>query len=132
MADGGIWANNPSLAAVIDARYRLGVAIDDIRVLSLGTGHSETAYGTKQKKHWGLINGWQHKTFIEFLLSLQAQSTHNYLQLMLDSNQLLRLDFKSDCALPLDDLSVLDDLTSKADQIFTYYSSDIEQFFLGA
>ncbi len=73
LADGGVWANNPALAAVIDAQYRLGIDVKDIRILSLGTGHSRTAYGTDGKKDWGLLTGWKNVEFISFLLSLQAQ-----------------------------------------------------------
>ena len=129
LADGGIWANNPSLAAVIDAQYRLEVDLKNIRILSIGTGHSKTAYGTDQNKKWGLMTGWQGKEFINFLLSLQAQSTHNYLQLMLDADQLIRLDFESDNPLPMDDEKVLDDIVSRADRIFTHNSERLKAFF---
>lgn len=128
LADGGIWANNPALAAVIDARYRLGVPLQDIRVLSLGTGTSRTAYGTAARK-WGLLNGWKAVGFIDFILSLQAQSTHNYLKLMLAKHQLLRVDFQTDNPLPLDDPAVIDDLISRADKEFTYASDELMAFF---
>lgn len=128
LADGGIWANNPALAAVIDARYRLGIPLDDIRVLSLGTGTSRTAYGTAPRK-WGLLNGWRAIGFIDFVLSLQAQSTHNYLKLILAKHQLLRMDFQTDNPLPLDDPTAIDDLISRADKEFTYASDDLMAFF---
>jgi predicted acylesterase/phospholipase RssA len=35
--DGGIWANNPSLVGILEA-LRLGVSLDQIRLLSIGTG----------------------------------------------------------------------------------------------
>ncbi|QSV46910.1 CBASS cGAMP-activated phospholipase [Geobacter benzoatilyticus] len=128
LADGGLWANNPALAAVIDTQRRLGVSLSDVRMLSLGTGHAKTCYGVKVSKGWGLLNGWKGKEFISFLMSLQAQTTNNYLQLMLRADQVLRLDFESDCALPLDDCSALDNLISKADHIFTHNSSKIRDF----
>jgi len=128
LADGGLWANNPSLAAVIDARCRLGIELSDIRILSLGTGHARTCYGVKIDRNWGLLNGWQGKGFISFLMSLQAQTTHNYLQLMLNEDQILRLNFDSDYPLPLDDYSAIDDLISNADRIFTHNSSKLRRF----
>lgn len=129
LADGGVWANNPALAAVIDAQYRLGIDIKDIRILSLGTGHSRIAYGTAEKKEWGLLTGWKNLEFISFLLSLQAQSTQNYLQLMLGQDQLIRLDFESDNPLPMDDVDGLDDLISRADRTFTHESMELMKFF---
>ena len=78
LADGGIWANNPSLAAFIDAQCKLNAPIDKIKILSIGTGHAKSFYGTDLDKKWGLLNGWKNKEFIQFILSLQSQSTHNY------------------------------------------------------
>ena len=129
LADGGVWANNPALAAVIDARYRLDIDMKDIRILSIGTGQNSTAYGTDESKDWGLLTGWKNLEFISFLLSLQAQSTQNYLQLMLGKNQLIRLDFESDNPLPMDDVAVLDDLISPADRTFTHESAELMKFF---
>lgn len=128
LADGGLWANNPALAAVIDAQKRLGVAQDDIQILTIGTGHSKTMYGTNASRKWGLINGWKHKEFISFILSLQSQSALNYLNLMLCPGQIKRVDFESDLPLPMDDVSILDDLISKADHKFTHESESIRAF----
>lgn len=128
LADGGLWANNPSLAAIIDAQYRLKKQLNELKVLSLGTGHSKTYYGLDLNKKWGLISGWRLKEFISFLLSLQSQTTQNYMQLLLEKHQLLRLDFESDKPLPLDDCSMIDDLLSRADKMFTHSSEELNRF----
>ena len=128
LADGGLWANNPTLAAIIDAQYRLNVKFENIHVLSVGTGHAKKYYGTNDNKWWGFMFGWGGRKFIDFLLSLQALSTNNYAQLML-RERLLRLDFESDIPLPLDDCSANDDLIARADQEFTYRSASIINFF---
>lgn len=128
LADGGLWANNPALAAVIDAQKRLGVDLSDIQIFSIGTGHSKTMYGANQMRRWGLANGWRHKEFISFILSLQSQSAMNYLGLLLNEDQILRVDFESDLPLPLDDISKLDDLVARADHDFTHDSEKIRKF----
>lgn len=37
LVDGGVWANNPTLVGIIEARSLLGAELDQIRVFSLGT-----------------------------------------------------------------------------------------------
>src|SRR6266540_3321604 len=37
--DGGLWANNPSLVAVIEAHSNLDARFEDIRLVSLGNGN---------------------------------------------------------------------------------------------
>ena len=87
LSDGGLWANNPSLAAIIEAQKRLNIEIGDIKVLSIGTGHARNEYGVKKQRKWGFLNGWRKKEFINFILSLQSQSAFNYLKLLLRQDQ---------------------------------------------
>jgi len=128
LTDGGLWANNPAFVAITDAKKRLDVAQNDIRILTLGTGHSKTMYGTETSKKWGLLNGWKNKEFISFILSLQSQSAMNYLKLHLKPEQILRIDFESDYPLPLDDVTKINDFLSRADHDFTRQSGKISHF----
>jgi len=131
LADGGLWANNPSLAAVIDAKKRLGVDLEDIRILSIGTGTSKQGYGVSESRKWGLGTGWSGTKLVDLAMSLQSQSAHNYLGLLLKESQILRLNFESDLPLTLDDCSKIEDLISRADKEFTNRSAEIKDFLSG-
>jgi patatin-like phospholipase/acyl hydrolase len=129
LSDGGLWANNPTLVAYIDAIYRLKIEPKNIRIFSIGTGNSKTAYGTNTNKKWGLVSGWKGTAeFINFLMSLQAQSIENQINLLLDPKQIMRINYTSDKQLPLDDYTKTGDILSQADMDFTYKSAAIERF----
>jgi patatin-like phospholipase/acyl hydrolase len=129
LADGGIWANNPSLAALIDAQKRLNIDFKKIKILSIGTGTSRKEYEINANKNWGLITGWKGTELISFIMNIQSQSIHNYIRLLVRDEQILRLNFETDLPLPLDDWSNVDNLISRADKVFTYESAKIRKFF---
>lgn len=143
LADGGIWANNPSLVATIDAHYRLKVPLEKVRILSIGTGKSKVFYPRSRGnwkdrllrnwQGWGFVTRWQRGNFIDLILNLQSDNAHNMLCLLLGESplnpkQVLRLTFESDQPLPLDDVRKRDDWITKADRIFTHESPRIAEF----
>jgi patatin-like phospholipase/acyl hydrolase len=133
LADGGLWANCPALVAAIDAKRRLGAKLDDLRVLSLGTGKAKQFYPIKRFKRrslfgWGFAARWRRGKFVEMLLNLQAENASNMLGLLIEREQILRLNFESDKDLPLDKPDELDDLVTRADREFTHNSASIQQF----
>lgn len=58
--DGGVSANNPSLAAMCHAMLMHGIGLQDIAVLSVGTGQTNRRYPLEEVKKWGMI-GWAKK-----------------------------------------------------------------------
>jgi patatin-like phospholipase/acyl hydrolase len=133
LADGGLWANSPSLVAAIDAKKRLNVNMQDLLILSIGTGKSNQFYPIKnfcQRRPWGwgFATRWGRGKFIEMLLNLQSETANNMLGLLLNHDQILRLNFESDQKHPLDSPEEFGDLVTKADRKFTHESAQIMAF----
>ncbi len=143
LVDGGIWANNPSLVAVIDAQYRLKAPLSDIRVLSLGTGKSKTFYPRSEGwwkdwfirswQGWGFATRWKRSKLLDLILNLQSDSAHNMLCLLfnespLASTRVFRMTFESDQCLPMDAVCHGDDWITRADHCFTHNAPKLKEF----
>ena len=121
VADGGLWANNPSIIALVEAASKFDAQIESVHILSIGTGHSTNFYS--QSKFWGLLNGWGRQKLVSYVLSLQSQASTNMSKLMLGGRH-LRLDPPID-DWALDDTAHLPNLKSLADSDFTNQSEAI-------
>lgn len=98
--DGGIWANNPIMAAVIDALTAYDIGIEQIQILSIGTGNP--AYRLTKNAVFGGLFSWR-----EVIKASMFLSTDNALaqaKLLLGPEQVLRVEPSGDAAnIELDD-----------------------------
>jgi patatin-like phospholipase/acyl hydrolase len=81
--DGGIFANNPTMIGLIEAQKAFGKELNEIKVLSLGTGNTKNI-DVKNRKRWGLfywMNPWQ-KSLIDLFMQSQSQNVNNLIQLL--------------------------------------------------
>lgn len=81
--DGGVWANNPSLIALIEAQKAFKKNLEEISLLSIGTGHS-IFLEKKRKRGFGIIY-WAMNTkkrIIELFMQGQAQQVENLISLL--------------------------------------------------
>lgn len=121
LADGGLWANNPSIIALTEAVSKFNRSIEEVRVLSIGTGQAPNMY--RRRRCWGLLTGWGREKLVSYTLSLQSQASTNMAKLMLGPRY-LRLDPSIE-AWQLDDVRHLGNLKALADRTFEQQSRDI-------
>ena len=124
LADGGLWANNPSTVAFTEALSVFGKEAQEIRMLSVGTGHSVNMY--HNRRGWGFITGWGGAKLTSYVMTLQSQASARTAKLLLKENYLRinpEIDFWE-----LDTLKQLDTLKSLAARDFERYAAEIEAF----
>lgn len=98
--DGGVYANNPSMLGVIEATTRLEYELDDIELLSLGTGQYKFEEATNKSKWSVMYWMWfRKKRIIELFMQSQSQLVHNSVNLLSQFNDgffYKRIDLKFD------------------------------------
>ena len=121
LADGGLWANNPSIIALTEAVSKFRRSVEQVRILSIGTGRSVNLYS--HSKRWGFLTGWRRQKLASYVLRLQSQASENMAKLLLPGRY-LRLEPEIE-AWDLDDVDHLDELKSLAARDFTLRSEEI-------
>lgn len=86
--DGGVWANSPAMTAIVEAVCYLGVPLDRIDVLSVGT--TEEPY-TLRKKVRGGIGKW-NKDLVSVFMNAQAESSIKHATLLTGEPRFFRVN----------------------------------------
>lgn len=74
LVDGGVYANNPSMCSYVEAvKIWPGISLEDIFMLSLGTGKVVTPYHHCNTRHFGYIH-WLNP-ILDILMSSVAETT---------------------------------------------------------
>lgn len=81
LVDGGVFANNPAMCACVEA-FSLDpeLAVDDLTVLSLGTGTEDRPYHYSEAKNWGKIE-WV-KPVIDVMMSGVSETVDYQLRML--------------------------------------------------
>ncbi|MHC0035548.1 CBASS cGAMP-activated phospholipase [Pseudoneobacillus sp. C159] len=94
--DGGLWANNPSLVCITEAVNHFHKHLDEIHILSLGTGLQRIDFSISKGKKWG-VNLWLPfhlptmrvtPKLIDLALHLSSESISYHCQLLLKDRYL--------------------------------------------
>lgn len=137
--DGGVWANNPSLIALIEAQKAFKKELSELSLLSLGTGYG--VFMEKNRKRFFGLQYWAittQKRIIEIFMQGQSQQVENLISLLKngidkgepDNFGYLRLNtfFKKDSeniAMDETDLSKLKKMEKQAKKVYKENKSEI-------
>jgi patatin-like phospholipase/acyl hydrolase len=103
MIDGGIWANNPVMNALVDALACFDVAREDIRILSLGTG--ESTFTVNEKARRGGVKEWAFMRAFNAAARAQSRNALGQAYLLVGKNNVVRIDVpESDTPIAMDDV----------------------------
>ncbi len=114
--DGGLWANNPIMVGITEALYN-GCNLNDIKVLSIGTGVNPYTLSQKQAQKNSII-GYNSK-LVDLVFNVQTASALNQGRYLIGGN-LFRIDFHNNTHIQLDSSSGCDiqAMLTEADQMF--------------
>ena len=103
MIDGGIWANNPVMNALVDALACFDIAREDVRILSLGTG--EATFTIDERVRNGGIKNWAFLRSFNAASRAQSRNALGQAYLLVGKNNVTRIDVpESDTPIAMDDV----------------------------
>jgi len=130
LIDGGLWANNPSVVALTEAfGRRFKKDREDVMLMSIGTGIGNRYY-SGSRVGWGFLTGWESSKIIDSIFNIQSQTNNNIINLILPSENYLRINFEKSDKLSLDDVKSIPDLISQADNDYLSNKESISDFLI--
>lgn len=118
--DGGVWANCPVMAGIVEAVCYLNVPLDRIDVLSIGT--TDEPFTVKMLANAGIV-GW-NKTLIDLLMNAQVDSAVQHARQLVGDPRFMRINattpkglYKLDDAKEVESLITLGNKTASAPSI---------------
>ncbi|AQQ65192.1 MULTISPECIES: CBASS cGAMP-activated phospholipase [Bacillus] len=130
--DGGLWANNPVLVGIAEAK-KLGYSLDQIKVLSLGTGDCLYNAPNKIAEAGGLLS-WK-KNLVELTFQAQSKGAEHTAKYLIGKN-LIRLNPVLTRPIPLDSTNEEDiaDMIREVNHLFdrTFITQGVKEMFFEA
>lgn len=88
LIDGGVWANNPTMLAVVEALIAYDVPRERIKVLSIGCG--DEPYHVTRRMTWGGL--WHWRKIIGAAMRAQSLAATSQARLLLGPANVVRID----------------------------------------
>jgi len=88
--DGGVWANSPAMAAIVEATCFLRIPLERIDVLSLGT--TEEPFTFRKQTRAGIIGWLWKKRILDLLMNVQQESSLKLARQLVSEPHFLRVN----------------------------------------
>jgi hypothetical protein len=88
--DGGVWANSPAMAAVVEATCFLGIPLERIDLLSVGT--TESPFTVRKQNRAGVIGWLRKKRILDLLMNVQQESSLKLARQLVSDPRFLRVN----------------------------------------
>lgn len=88
--DGGVWANSPAMAAVIESVCFLRIPIERIDVLSVGT--TDEPFTVRKQVQAGIVGWLWKKRILELLMNVQQESSLKLTKYLVGAPRFLRVN----------------------------------------
>ena len=128
LIDGGVASNNPSLCLISEALHQ-GFALDNIKLLSFGTGYINSKEHSISSKDWGAIGWFRHGLIDDFMIGDSSMSQYQCKTILGDNY--LRIDgLLENVDSALDNISKanLDNLDILGDKWYEKYKNTVLNF----
>lgn len=112
--DGGLWANNPSIVGIFYANKYLDIPINDIRLISIGTGDFSSGRTPNDFFQLRQFSVGAVKTTLEIMFATQSTFADKYAEEIIGDENFLRIKVQLDKPIALDDTKSIERLISKS------------------
>ena len=126
--DGGVWANTPSALGILIANKYLHIPINQISLLSVGTGDFPTFATVEYFNNLRQFSVKAVMTIFELMFASQSSFADQYSKEVLGRDNYLRISANLDEVISLDDVNkAVRKLPSLAEHAAEIYCSDIQK-----
>ena len=130
LIDGGVWANNPTLVAVVEACGPLSIPLSHIHVLSIGTSNAVN-HRHRRLNSGGILSWGRDGAAVDVITRGQSIGVNNQVMLLLGKNHVTRLDPKVAAnEFSLDGFQKADDLIGKAAHVSRHFVPEFQATFM--